>query len=858
MISVIQLKLIDKYEEIINKVQKDIPKSVEGYVDKRINKIESELLNVSNFNELLYEFQDLGISADDPNLSKGLRSVAKDVTKFLKTKGPITYDEIKGYMSTWWEPAAKLVIDKESVNIIKDVGSLLSKANERLQALRDIKNSSSKLSEAELVKKLKSYGLSGNYLEKIKPLERVLRSGWRDIPDPIENYNLLNSAFSSNNPSDKIAVLFSLGSKYGGRVPILGQFIEPLFQVANEMLSATKAIGKKLNENFNQGCIYTDGQYNVQEDPRAATFLKKFPGVEVCPLYFKPSEIKKNRKWTPTSNVVVPQIYKQTYFNVKDENQLYFYINKKWKKAKKSPSHKGKKDIQSIVQWLRSNNMYNQALNAEVVFQIYNNSPGFLEYQKRATQTVAKLKDLLFGNIGIISTLKNGSCNTKEIEIWLNANAGFRNIDLIFPKNDQPSWEDYESKYGRVWSELVLQLQFSEYNKYLKNSNYLFLSNGLRPLVTVEEVIHQLDFSLINIYGKIVGSDGRSAAGIRARFDKPNLLYEGTGNCRKEYADQNGNFNYYYIKQGNSTETRYITARNANDQVIEAKIEIDPAKKKSYYVFLAFPNKCADGFVWNNERKECVAKEGQEVKEEKEQEGPNREEEVVQEEEEEEKGDEPEKEPEDSTIDVPEDYCAAFFNTKPVKNQQTGAIECNCIEGYVWNEKGTGCITKEESLVERADCSLYPHTTAVWSTQDNMVICDCEPGYSWDENQKCIPNDKTAAELADCSGYPNTKPIWSKEDNAIVCDCIEGYEWNSDLTGCEKINQSKNCEESYPNTHAVYNKKDGTYYCECIKGHEWNKDEKFLDKKPVSSLGDWQFRIGTDKNTFTTYPDVIN
>ena len=166
LISVMQLKLIDKYESIVSKVEKDIPTSVNNYVDKRINQLESELLKVSNFDQLLFEFQDLGMSSDNPNISKGLRNIANDMVKFVKTKGPITSKEIQGYVSTWWEPAAKTILDKESVEIIKGINNLMSQANGRLQALRDIRLNSKELSEPELVNKLKKYGLSGDYLDK--------------------------------------------------------------------------------------------------------------------------------------------------------------------------------------------------------------------------------------------------------------------------------------------------------------------------------------------------------------------------------------------------------------------------------------------------------------------------------------------------------------------------------------------------------------------------------------------------------------------------------------------------------------------------------------------------------------------
>ncbi len=244
MLNMLHVKLLDKYEEIIEKVEKDIPASVNDYVDKRINKIESELLKMSHFDQLLYEFSDLGLSPDEPNISKSLTEIAKSVQKFQNTKGPITIEELKGYLDQWWKPAATAILDKESVEIISGIGALLSSAKERFDALRKIQLEYSELSEPELINKLQSLGFSGEILEKIKPLEQVLRSGWRSVPDPIGNYNLLHAAFSSDSPSAKIETLFALGSKYGGKVPILGQFIEPMFQLAEQMLSTiTKYMG---------------------------------------------------------------------------------------------------------------------------------------------------------------------------------------------------------------------------------------------------------------------------------------------------------------------------------------------------------------------------------------------------------------------------------------------------------------------------------------------------------------------------------------------------------------------------------------------------------------------------------------
>ncbi len=624
-------------------------------------------------------------------------------------------------------------------------------------------------------------------------------------------------------------------------------------------ISSTKAIGRMLSANFNQGCIYTDGMFNVQEDKRVKSFLEKFPRTEVCPLFFSASEVKKNKKWKPTSAVSAPEAYKRTYFNVLAANELYFYIGEKWHKAKTTPSHQGESDVKAIIAWLRSNGMTDKAFDHQTVFNIYNNSPGFLDFEKRARQKVKELKDLLFDKAGIIQTLISGGCDSEKLEGWLHSKCGIKYLSQLFPKKDQPTWNDYDSKYGRVWDELVYHLQRSEYNQYLKDDNYGYQFGGSRPMVEIDEIISQLDFTPITIYGKIIQSDGTPAVGIRANFDRDYLIYKGTGFCQQEYTNASGNFNFYYLKRGLDNETRYITAINENDEAAEVKVEIDIHKQKAYYSLITLagtscplgyefnnitsecekqcgPNshatgnglnqfcECDDGFEWNTDGTTCTEKEEEQPIETAEDST------TPKDDEDESKGEETDDDKtdesgEETAPEISPDYCNAFSNTEPVIDSENGGWACNCISGYVWNEAGTGCITEQESLVERADCKLFPNTAAVWSAQEQAVICDCVSGYEWNDEGICVPNNETAAELADCGDYLNTRPIWSDADDSIVCDCISGYEWKADLTGCELVNETDQCQGAYPNTKAVFNKRDGTYYCECLKGYEWNRDE---------------------------------
>ena len=885
MYATLQEKLVAEYKARIDKIKKDIPKSVENYREKRISQLETQIAQASNLDYLLSDFEAFGIDAQNLNLSAKAREVFTQVKGFVESDDSVKIKDLKGIINSQWKTVATEIFDKESVSMMEGYYDLLKNAQKQLQAINEIAEES-ELDEAKLIEKLKEYGLSGDYLEKIKPLERIMRSGWNQIPDPKANFELLSNAFGSDNPADKIEALFILGAKYGDKIPIVGSMVADLFEVGKRMLSATKRIGLKISANFNQGCIYGPGHYGEQMQPMVQAFHAKFPNIEACPILFMPKDNgKMPTALRPENQVIRPKIYGEAYFDITAETYLFFYINGTWSAGTISHTHTGEKDLKNIVIWLRSNGLADLVVDSKKIEKIYNQPVGFTAYEKQLREKITELKEALFGFQAPLSQFNANNCSKRKVESYLDPIINLTSLYDLFPQDDQPTWENISDPYDWPWRELLTHAQMTRYASILKQQKYIGASRSIDPLKVIDNILKKINFHVIKINGTIRNPDGSVAVGIRANFDADYELFPGNSTqCRQEYSDENGYFRYLYIMSRLSAKTHEISATNIDGEATSERFEIDPTKNKYYTVNLQFGNSCPDGFVWNGTDLRCDKKCG------------------------------PNSHPEGSGInqicvcdegfrwnadgtlcipDLPSDSsqsgngnpCSDILNAVASTDSVNGTTLCSCEDPLVMNLAQNACVTKREAAEERIDCSQIPYSKVTWNPATEVATCTCKEGYVWnsdrtecidsqrppddycdvfpnseivkmdnggwgcncksgfvwnEDHDACITKQQDAINRSDCSDYPNTTAVWSDAEDGVICDCVNGYEWNENgqcIPNETTAATLADCSQ-YPNTKPIWSNLDSALVCDCIDGFIWKDDLSGCEKLSKSKLCD--------------------
>lgn len=833
-----------------------------------VDQTEVYLLQQSNFIYLLEDFKDLGIDPSNPQLSQNLQNVYKQLKERYDSGEQVSLEEVKGLLTSNWKSILGRLMDEESATIIDDVYNLAMDGWNKIKALEEITEAEEPLSEPEMMKVFRDWGVSGKFLDELEDLEVFLRSGYNYIAEPLSAAQKIHEAMGEGNPGRKIEILFELGNEYSGKIPIIGDLVKQIFVVGQAVLKAANELGGLLSRNLNQGCISTSGQFNIQNDPRAASFTSRFPNVErVCPFHVDLDGKDKN----------VPSIYKNTYYDEDSENHLYFYINDKWFKGKQSPKHLGLKDIRAIIGWLRNNGMADKATDDYFLFQMYNHSPGFTAFREESQALIRQLMDGLFGSQGIISTLDE--CASQDLKQFIDSRIDLDALDVIFSKKYLPGWDGLNDKHTWGWEEMENHLMMSNYNRFIKNSDYPPFTSA-RPIVELEELQRRMNFTPVKIWGTVLDANRIPKSGASIYFSRSSQLYTAS-DCYDKVTREKGQFRLFYLQSGKSIETVSVEAEDSEGNSAAVDIEIDLASYNTYYVTIELSGEdkdCPDGQVWNETLEDCElvcpgnsidvlndaglvvdceCPEGYDWNEDQtdcilDDEGedstqldcsiyPNMEE----------VWDDAQQmlicacisnhipNPdgngciEKETVDDVD--CSAYVNTEARIDPSTGGVVCDCVQGCVWKADQSGCITKEEDAINRADCSAYPNSLPEWNSEYDMVICDCAPGFEWnDDRTACVEDAQTQVANSDCSAFPNTRPVWSEEDGGVICDCISGYEWNDEYTLCvpDKNSQVRNADcSAYPNTRARWDDIENGVVCDCISGYEWNEDFTACEKK---------------------------
>ncbi len=171
-------------------------------------------------------------------------------------------------------------------------------------------------------------------------------------------------------------------------------------------------------------------------------------------------------------------------------------------------------------------------------------------------------------------------------------------------------------------------------------------------------------------------------------------------------------------------------------------------------------------------------------------------------------------------------------NSAPVWNEQAQVAQCQCSNGYRWDDASAACLIDKDAQVAAADCSSYPNTVPYWDEKLNKPWC-CPKGLTWDQSVGgCVGDRQSMLALTDCSKYPNSVPTWDEKQNKPMCGCPNGLAWNQDSSACVVDKQAQvaaaDCSGT-PNSRPYWDENANGVRCSyCNNGYHW-KDNTGLD-----------------------------
>ena len=819
-------------DQLSKALKEKIEEKITGELTSSVQSAEAWITKETYFSIILEPLEPFGINPSDPNFINQANDIYKKIQQKVKdnpslTKSGLLKDELKGLVKQGLVNYASSYIDKESFEIYDQCTNLFSAGKEKIENLLDAAEGISGLApddddyESEVTAILKKYGIKSDYFYLIDDLDKVLSVGYDKLADPLSAFSTVASAMSSDDPVYKIEMLFELGESFGGKVPIIGDLITPIFTLGKGVLSAAKGLENVFEKNLNQGCISPAGTYGTVNKNKRTLFLQKFPDAgRVCPL----------------NQAVYNPVYNNTYKSDSDASDLYFYLNNKWTQGKKDKLHVGRDDIFSSIQWLRSNGHAEKATDLEFIIKSFQKEYGWKIYTDEVQKRIDRIQRLFQYSYSTINI-----CQSEKVEQFYMDKIGFNWLVRLLTADDlNYTWN--ELKYFNIATQDIL-------NSMIKN---YYLSRHHDNLNQLDRIIRNLEENVpVNIYGTVKKGNGIPISGAKLQVGLNSMFSSGDLD-HKVITSSSGYFSYYLLMKLDNNVNMTASATTPGGNTVSKDIRVEPGlKNNAYEVALNLPYEdqastttvdldsttttttqdslipppgqdttainideliknsdcagvpyatavwdpinevvvctCSDYYTWDDTQKKCVP---------------------------------------DIQAILENSNCSQYPNTQPIWDYSSNEPVCDCKPGYVWNKEGTGCVQGEALQIADADCSGYFNSRPVWDDNSKQVFCECLPGYVWNkEGTGCIPDWEDAIAKSDCSAYSNTEPVWDPVAKEVYCDCIAGYQWADDNLHCEKIITEQTLTEAcslYPNTEPVYDPTSNQYFCECLPGYKWN------------------------------------
>ncbi len=845
-------------DQLSKALKEKIEEEITDKLTSSVQSTEAWITKETYFSIILEPLEPFGINPSDPNFINQANDIYQKIQQKVKddpslTRSGLLKDEMKGFVKQGLINYASSYIDKESFEIYDQCSNLITAGKEKIEALLDAAEGISGLApddadyESDVTAILVKYGIKSDYFYLIDDLDKVLSVGYEKLADPISAFSTVASAMSSDDPVYKIEMLLELGESFGGKVPIIGDLITPIFTLGKGVLSAAKGLENVFERNLNQGCINsTGGTYASVNKNKRTLFIQQFPNAgRVCPL----------------NQGVYNPVYNNTYQSETYATDLYFYLNNKWEKGKKDNFHLGKDDIFSAIQWLRSNGHSEKATDLEFIVKSFQKEYGWKIYTDEVQKRIDRIQQLFQFSYSTINI-----CQKEKVEQFYMDKIGFNWLIRLLNSNElEYTWN--ELKYFNIATQDILNSMITNY----------YLSKHHDNLNQLDRIIRNLEENVpVNIYGTVNNGSGIPVSGAKLHVGLNSMFSSGDPD-HKIITSSSGYFSYYILMMLYDNKNLTVSATTPDGNTVSKDIRVEPGlNSNAYRVELNLPyeepdttsaispnitanapaqdsvtfppptpdsiaidintllsqSDCAnvpgavaewdevnktvvcrcteDFYTWDDAQKKCVP---------------------------------------DIQAILDHSNCSQYPNTQPTWDYSTNEPVCECKPGYVWNKEGTGCVEGEALQVANADCSGYFNSRPIWDDDLKEVICECLPGYVWNkEGTGCIPDWEDALASADCSAYPNTEPIWDPVAREVYCDCIAGYQWADDNLHCEKITaeqfETEDCS-LYPNTESIYDPTSNQYFCECLPGFKWNSKRTGCVPERKKPDVDWNSVLST-------------
>jgi hypothetical protein len=519
-------------------VEKIAEKVEEAFIASA-NMAEGAVRDATYFNEILSDFEDLGL--DETNFAQTAVELyrgylaARKADKEEDDPGDRTHagDFIRENVLSAVSRVLGGKLDEQSLEIVGNMSNLWKDAKDRMKKITEAKDYLEKHPEADAVKVLRDMGLSGSLIDDLEDIE----TNYNGLKNMASNYiealsaiKAVVGALRSRDPGSKIETLFSLGAKYGDKIPVLGVFVQKYCEVAQEMIKTCKGLGARIRER-EQNCVggtYT-GHIDTSQggDPRNIQWVKQFPDREACP------EDKKG-------------IYVDVYKETDNPENLFFWVDGRYIAGK---AHGGIPDLQALIQWLRRYGHKTEAMDLAFLAKAYNIPPGFQQRQKEVREKarelqreVQRLSDQLL-------------CERAETEKFLLENMGLGTI--IEALNMGPdlvrSFPFVDEIVDKVIEERIMK------------GNAAFHQQIVNTLAKVKRTM------AFHIQGRVTDAGGKGIAGARIEVSPGgNIL----GACSDEQTDEKGNYRVTLIKSPAETMELLVKAGGQDNESEEKTIWI--------------------------------------------------------------------------------------------------------------------------------------------------------------------------------------------------------------------------------------------------------------------------------------------
>ena len=524
-------KLLDFLKEkIIEKVD-------EVFIDTATS-AEGAVRDATYFNEILRDFGPLGLHETNFaqsafELYRGyLEALEKDEKESDPEKKTNAQDFMDGKVKGTIETLVTGMLDEPSQEIVGSLKGLYADISERMKKIAEAEKAAEnpELPETEYAKILLKAGITGDFIDDLEYLESNYLLLKDMTADYVEAYNALETmvgALKSRDPGNKIETLFDLGAQYGGKIPVLGMFVQKYFEVAKEMVKACKGLGKIIRKREGN-CVggETTGQMDTSHnDPRNFQWSQQFSDREACP------EGEKG-------------IYLDIYKDVHNNQDIFFWVGKRFIAGE---PHGGMDNLRALIQWLRRMGYNAQATDVAFLAEAYNVRPGFLQSQKEVREKAVELQS------GIHRLVNQLLCDKETTDEFLLKDMGIEGI-----------LEELGIDTGLVRSfpcvdEIVDKVIEGRLIKGLDG----FYSNLLDVLGRVKNTM------AFRIQGRVTDDSGKGLEKIALEASPESRVID---DCSSITPDAQGNFRITCVKSPSESLGVQIKATNVDDEVEEATV----------------------------------------------------------------------------------------------------------------------------------------------------------------------------------------------------------------------------------------------------------------------------------------------